>query len=108
MDAPDFNPFPTGARVDVWWTGYKEWYTALVTDTRIELHKIKGALVPGHEIYCHYEVDDHEQWHSLHNNKIRETTGVPIQPRGDIFVTPTSRNHYIAPLKGTNAHLSTP
>eukprot|EP00966_Prymnesium_polylepis_P019015 438317-Prymnesium_polylepis.1 len=76
--ASDFNPFPTGANVEVWWTGDKMWYSARVTDTRIELHKIKGAMVPGHEVHCVYELDNHEQWHSLHNNKIREETGVPL------------------------------
>ena len=65
MYAPDYNPFPTGSRVDVWWTFHKEWYTALVTKTRIELHKIKGLMVPGHEIYCVYELDKHQQWHSM-------------------------------------------
>ena len=76
MDAADYNPFPTGSNVDVWWPGDKMWYAAKVTDTRIELHKVKGAKVPCHEVYCVYELDDHEQWHSLHNNKIREKTGV--------------------------------
>ena len=79
MDAPDYNPFPSGARIEVWWPGDKQWFAAQVTDTRIEEHKIKGAKVPCHEIYCVYELDQHEQWHSLHNNKIRmirEKTGV--------------------------------
>ena len=76
MDAPDLNPFPTGSFVDIWWTGDKMWYTARVTDTRIEMHKIKGAKRPVHEIYCVYELDNHEQWHALHNNKIRGKIGV--------------------------------
>jgi hypothetical protein len=76
MDAPDYNPFPTGSSVDVLWTGEKIWYAANVTDTRMALHKIKGAKVPCREVYCVYELDNHEQWHSLHNNKIRATTGV--------------------------------
>ena len=65
MDAAGYNPFPAGSRVDVWWTGHKEWYTALVTKTRIELHRVKGLMVPGHEIYCVYELDQHQQWHSM-------------------------------------------
>ena len=76
MNASDYNPFPTGSRVEIWWPGDKMWYIARVTDTRIEMHKVKGAIVPGHEVYCLYELDDHEQWHSLHNNKIRGKTGV--------------------------------
>ena len=71
MDARGYNPFPIGSRVEVWWAGDRRWYVAQVTDTRIELHKIKGAKVPCHEVYCHYELDYHEQWHSLHNNKLR-------------------------------------
>jgi len=71
MDAPDCNPFPNGSRVEVWWPGDWQWYVARVVDTRIELHKIKGAQVPCHEVYCHYELDNHKQWHSLHNNKLR-------------------------------------
>ena len=31
-------------------------------------------MVPSHEVYCHYEIDNWEQWHSLHNNKIRSAT----------------------------------
>ena len=42
-----------------------------MTNTRIEHHKIKGAKVPCHEIYCVYELDEDELWHSQHNNKIR-------------------------------------
>ena len=79
MDAPDYNPFPSGANIEVWWPGDKQWFAAQVTNTRIEHHKIKGVKVPCHEIYCVYELDRHEQWHSLHNNKIRtirEQTGV--------------------------------
>ena len=49
----------------VWWTGHKEWFTALVTKTRIELHRVKGLMVPSHEIYCVYELDQHQQWHSM-------------------------------------------
>ena len=81
MDAPGYNPFPTGSRIEIWWPGDKIWYTARVTGTRIELHKVRrrGAKVPCHEVYCVYELDNHEQWHSLHNNKIREKTGV-IRP----------------------------
>ena len=44
MDAPGYNPFPTGSRVEVWWPGDRRWYVAQVTGTRIELHKIKGAM----------------------------------------------------------------
>jgi hypothetical protein len=76
MDAPGFNPFPTGSHVEVWWAGDRQWYAAKVTDTRIELHKVKGAKVPCHEVHCVYELDGHEQWHSLHNNKMREKIGV--------------------------------
>ena len=75
MHAPDYNPFPAGSRVEVWWASDKMWYSAKVSDTRIELHKTRGAKVPCHEVYCVYELDDHEQWHSLHNNKIRESAG---------------------------------
>ena len=74
MDTSGFNPYPTGSNVDVWWPGNKAWYRARVTDTRINLHKVKGSMVPSHEVYCHYEIDDWEQWHSLHNNKIRSAT----------------------------------
>lgn len=54
MDAPDCNPFPNGSRVEVWWPGDRQWYVARVADTRIELHKIKGAQVPCHEVYCQF------------------------------------------------------
>ena len=94
MDAPDYNPFPTGSSILVWWPGDKMWYGAKVTDTRIELHKVKGAKVPCHEVYCVYELDYHEQWHSLHNNKIRKYTGVTHS---------ISNNHHIALSKGSNA-----
>ena len=82
MDAADYNPFPTGSRVEVWWTGDRQWYAARVTDTRIELHKVKGAKVPCHEVYCVYELDGHEQWHSLHNNKIRTAMAEPTNEAG--------------------------
>ena len=43
--------YPTGSRVDVWWPGDEEWYTASVLKTRTEPHTIDGtkalsALVP--------------------------------------------------------------
>ena len=75
MEDPGNNPFPTGSHIEVWWPGNRQYFAAQVTDTRIEEHKIKGAMVPGHEIYCIYELDKHEQWHSLHNNKIRMIRG---------------------------------
>ena len=76
IDDSRYNPYmyPTGSRVEVWWPGDQQWYVAKVTDTRIEAHKIKGARVPCQELFCHYELDDHKQWHSLHNNKIRAAT----------------------------------
>ena len=76
MNAPGHNPFPTGSYVEVWWPGERQWYAAHVADTRIELHKVMGTKVPFHEVFCHYELDSHEQWHSLHNNKVRKKTGV--------------------------------
>ena len=36
----------------------KMWYAAKVTDTRIELHKVKGAKVPCRGVYCVYELHD--------------------------------------------------
>ena len=96
MDAPDYNPFPVGSRVEVWWTGDKMWYAARVTDARIELHKIKGAMVPCHEVYSVYELDDHEQWHSLHNNKIRKSAGATRS---------TFHNHDICPVLLSNVRL---
>ena len=95
MDTPDCNPFPTGSFVEVWWPGDRQWYAAKVKDTRIELHKVKGAKVPCHEVYCVYELDDHEQWHSLHNNKIRKNTGVTYSISGNDHIDTLS--------KGSNA-----
>eukprot|EP00966_Prymnesium_polylepis_P236078 5459800-Prymnesium_polylepis.1 len=92
MDAPEYNPFPTGSRIQVWWSGDRQWYAARVTDTRIELHKIKGAQVPCHEIHCTYELDNHVQWHSLHNNKVRayNSSGVCSHPATPLAEKPTS------------------
>ena len=32
---------------------------------------VKREKVLCREIYCVYELDGHEQWHSLHNNRVR-------------------------------------
>ena len=65
------NPFPKGSRVEVWWTGERQWYIATVTDTRLEPHRVKGKDVLCHELHCQYVLDGLEQWHSLHNNRVR-------------------------------------
>jgi hypothetical protein len=41
--AMDTDRYPTGSRVDVWWAGDKEWYTASVLKTRTEPHTIDGT-----------------------------------------------------------------
>ena len=71
MDAPGCNPYPTGSRIEVYWPGDRQWFGAKVTDTRITSYKIRGKNVMCHEVFCYYELDAHQQWHSLHNNKIR-------------------------------------
>lgn len=70
-DPLDYDRYPAGSRVDVWWPGERQWFTAKVTETRTEVHTVKRTKVLCREIFCVYELDDHEQWHSLHNNKVR-------------------------------------
>ena len=41
--AMDTDRYPTGSRVDVWWPGDEEWYTATVLKTRTEPHTIDGT-----------------------------------------------------------------
>ena len=46
----DTDRYPTGSRVDVWWPGDEEWYTASVLKTRTEPHTIDGrdeGALPG-------------------------------------------------------------
>ena len=43
---------------------------AAVTDTRIKLHKVKTAQTECREIFCVYELDGHEQWHSLRSTVV--------------------------------------
>ena len=73
---PDSCPdlFPIGTHVDVWWYGEKQWYSAWVIETRIESHVISKKKCWCREILCRYDLDGVEQWHSLHNNKIRRST----------------------------------
>ena len=75
-----YDRYPTGSRVKVYWPGEKQWYIAAVTSTRTEIHKVRKVQVKCREIYCVYELDGHEQWHSLHNNKVQAavTTGTHI------------------------------
>ena len=70
-NALDYDKFPAGTRVQVWWSGDRQWFTATVSVSRTVKHKVKGLKIPCREIYCVYELDDLEQWHSIHNNKIR-------------------------------------
>ena len=65
------DPFPTGARVEVWWPGDKCYYTATVLTSRTASHSIKRVKTLCREIYCDYILDSHTQWHSLHNNIVR-------------------------------------
>ena len=32
----NYNPFPTGSRVEIWWTGDKMWYAAKVAESEVE------------------------------------------------------------------------
>ena len=46
----DVDRYPTGSRVDVWWPGDEEWYTATVLKTRTEPHTIDGTKARCREI----------------------------------------------------------
>lgn len=72
-----YDLYPESSHVEVYWPGDKAWYAAEVTETRIKDHKLKGAKVSCREIHCVYELDAHEQWHSLHNNRIRMARAKP-------------------------------
>ena len=72
-----YDRHPAGSRVKIFWPGDKEWYIAAVTDTRIKLHKVKTAQTECREIFCVYELDGHEQWHSLHNNEVLSAGTTP-------------------------------
>ena len=61
----DTDRYPTGSRVDVWWPGDKEWYTASVLKTRTVPHTIDGTKALCREIFCYYDLDGHMQWHAL-------------------------------------------
>ena len=74
-NALDYDKFPTETRVEVWGSGERQWFAATVTGSRTELHKVKGNRTACREIYCVYELDEHEQWHAIHNNKIRFYSG---------------------------------
>ena len=71
----DTDRYPTGSRVDVWWPGDEEWYTASVLKTRTESHTIEGTKALCREIFCDYDLDGHMQWHSLHDDDVRECYG---------------------------------
>ena len=100
--------YPTGSRVDIYWPGERQWFTAQVTDTRTEVHTVKREKVLCREIYCVYELDDHEQWHSLHNNKVREAKTVtetdPDQRDGEL----TTPSHTHTSLTSGTSLTSTP
>ena len=70
-DDVSIDRFPIGSRVEVYWIYEKTWYSAVVTDTRTEHHTVRHKRTLCREIRCVYELDSHEQWHSLHNNKVR-------------------------------------
>ena len=70
----DADRYPMGYRVDVWWPGDKEWYSATVLKTRVESHTIAGMKTTCRAIFCDYDLDGHMQWHSLHNNDVRTCT----------------------------------
>ena len=89
----DFDRYPTGSRVDVYWCDVEEWYAATVLKTRTESHTIAGAKTLCREILCFYDFDGDIQWHSLHNRDVRAcTTPAPADESGiaDPFPTGTS------------------
>lgn len=82
----DVNRYPTGSRVDVWWSDDNEWYTATVLKTRTMSHNIDDVEISCGELFCHYDLDQHMDWLSLHNSDVRlctspfsaeDTSGVP-------------------------------
>jgi hypothetical protein len=89
-----YDRYPTGSRVKVYWPGEKQWYIAAVTSTRTEIHRVRKAQVKCREIYCVYELDGHEQWHSLHNNKVQaaDTTGTHIAVTSVLYTVSLARS----------------
>ena len=63
--------YPVGSCILVYWSGERQWFKANVTDSRTEVHKVKGVKISCREVFCRYDEDGHEQWHAIHNNRIR-------------------------------------
>ena len=79
----DVDRYPAGSRVEVWWPNEKEWYSATVLKTRATApHMTDGSGVICQELFCYYDLDDHIQWHSLHDNDVRLCTS-PITTEDD-------------------------
>lgn len=92
------DPFPAGSRIDVWWPGESRWFTATVLTTRTAWHSVRRVKTLCRELYCDYDLDGHMQWHSIHNNKIRQT--VEGESHGGIYCTPcfTQSTLYTQPI----------
>ena len=86
------DPFPIGSRAEVWWSGESRWFIATVLTTRAVWHSIKRVRTLCREIFCYYPLDDHMQWHSLHNNKIRTVEG-ETQGTSRFIEQPPSKRH---------------
>ena len=84
-----FNPFTFNIadKVEVYWTGEKQWFGGEVLEKRERMHTIAGKRVKAPEIRVHYHSDGETLWHALHNNSIRHVRD-PTDPsihhlRGD-------------------------
>ena len=74
----DADRYPTGSRVEMYWSKEKEWYAATVLKTRSESHVVDGAKTLCREILCDYDIGDRLQWHSMHVSHVRPCS-TPVQ-----------------------------
>ena len=73
-DPPD--PFPTGSRVDVFWTDPDQWHTGTITATSVWRGPKGQSRNPRRQFSITYDVDGEHRIHSLHETKVRLTHGV--------------------------------
>lgn len=115
----DVDCYPAGSRVEVWWPNENEWYSATVLKTRPTVpHMTDGSAgVICQELLCYYDLDDHIQWHSLHDNDVRSCTSpftteddsgiadpFPIGTRMQVW-WPGDSSYYIATVLKTRVAL---
>ena len=94
--------WPVGSRVEIYWTGEREWYIGTVTKSFVRRSLLAGRRVPLREIEVRYDFDNQKLTHKLNGTMIRSesSVGIGVQEAVNLIVDMGKKQLDLAMLEG--------